>query len=141
MSTRRYYLDTSAYLCILLGEEGSSEMVERIAGQELLSSSLMILEANRNLVRLARMGVLPPESVAQCLDHVESDIEQLILRDLSLDLCRGLEMPVVTIPRSLDLAHIRTALWFHRLQPLTEFLTTDRTQRQAARELGLPVSD
>jgi len=141
MSTRRYYLDTSAYLCILLGEEGSSEMVERITGQELLSSSLMILEANRNLVRLARMGLLTPESVVQCLDHVESDIEQLILRDLSLDLCRGLEMPVVTIPRSLDLAHIRTALWFHRLQPLTEFLTMDRTQRQAARELGLPVSD
>jgi hypothetical protein len=48
-------------------------------------------------------------------------------------------MPVVTTPRSLDLAHLRTALWFHRREPLTRFVTLDETQADAARELGLPT--
>ncbi len=42
-------------------------------------------------------------------------------------------------PRSLDLAHLRTALWFHRDTRLTRFATLDTAQEQAAKELGLPV--
>ena len=36
-------------------------------------------------------------------------------------------MPVVTTPRSLDLAHLRTALWFHEREPLTRVVTLDET--------------
>jgi hypothetical protein len=45
----------------------------------------------------------------------------------------------VTTPRSLDLAHLRTALWFHASEPVHRFVTMDRDQRQAAQEMGLPV--
>ena len=38
--------------------------------------------------------------------------------------------------RSLDLAHLRTALWFHVNEPLDRFISLDATQRQAAKELG-----
>lgn len=48
-------------------------------------------------------------------------------------------MPVVSTPRSPDLAHLRTALWFHGREALTRFVTLDGPQRQSARELGLPV--
>ncbi len=48
-------------------------------------------------------------------------------------------MPVVPTPRSLDLAHLRTALWFHTREALTRFVTLDQAQAQGARELGLPV--
>jgi hypothetical protein len=48
-------------------------------------------------------------------------------------------MPVVSTPRSLDLAHLRTALWFHQKEKLTRFVTLDESQGMAARELGLPV--
>jgi len=58
---------------------------------------------------------------------------------LALDLCRWRVMPIVSTPRSLDLAHLRTALWFHQRQPLTRFVSLDMPQNQAARELGLPV--
>ena len=50
------YLDTSAYLCILLAEEGAEPLSEETAGAELLSSVLLVLEARRHLIRLARKG-------------------------------------------------------------------------------------
>jgi hypothetical protein len=48
-------------------------------------------------------------------------------------------MPVITTPRSLDLAHLRTAVWFHEQDPLIRFVSLDGDQTMAARELGLPV--
>ena len=53
---RRLYVDTSAYLCILLAEEGAERLSAESAGAELLSSVLLVLEARRNLIRLARDG-------------------------------------------------------------------------------------
>ena len=136
---RRLYLDTSAYLCILLGEDGWERLSEDTAGAELLSSVLLVLEAKRNVVRLAREGALTPEQYKTCMDRVDEDTQVIRLRDLTLDLCASNLVPAITTPRSLDLAHMRTALWFHAAEPLARFVTLDASQRQAARELGLPV--
>jgi hypothetical protein len=135
----RLYLDTSAYLCVLLGEEGSERLSAETAEAELLSSVLLVLEARRNLIRLAREGLLTTEQFKVCMDRVAEDTAQLVLRDLTLDLCESNLVPAIATPRSLDLAHLRTALWFHASQPITRFVTTDAFQEQAARELGLPV--
>ena len=136
---RRLYLDTSAYLCILLAEDGWERLSEDTAGAELLSSVLLVLEAKRNLVRLARERALTPEQYKVCMDRVGDDTQVLVLRDLTLDLCASNLLPAIATPRSLDLAHIRTALWFHATEPITRFVTMDVLQREAARELGLPV--
>ena len=136
---RRLYLDTSAYLCILLGEDGSERLSEDTAGAELLSSVLLVLEAKRSLVRLAREGALTPDHYKSCIDRLDDDIQAITLRDLALDLCASNLLPAITTPRSLDLAHLRTALWFHAAEPITRFVTMDASQKQAARELGLPV--
>ena len=136
---RRLYLDTSAYLCILLAEEGGTGLSEQTAGAELLSSVLLVLETRRNLIRLARESTLTAAQYKACMERVESDTELLVLRDLTLDLCASNLLPPVATPRSLDLAHLRTALWFHAEEPLDRFLTTDSAQAQAARDLGLPV--
>jgi len=135
----RCYLDTSAYLCILLGEAGHARLAKSLAGAEILSSVLLVLETNRNLVRLSREGILTPGELRTCLDHIEEDRQMFALRDLTLELCEGLRMPAVSTPRSLDLAHLRTALWFHRQEPIDRFLTLDEAQRVAALELGLPA--
>ena len=135
----RLYVDTSAYLCVLLGESGHQSLVREFARAELLSSVLLLLEANRNLIRLSRVGDLDPEQFRECLLRLEQDRQRFLIRDLTLDLCVGLTMPVVTTPRSLDLAHLRTALWFHEREPLDRFVTVDEPQAGAARELGLPV--
>ena len=136
---RRLYLDTSAYLCILLAEDGSAQLSKETAGAELLSSVLIALEARRNLIRLAREGALSAGQYEVCMERLTSDIDQFVLRDLTLDLCTSNVLPAVSTPRSLDLAHLRTALWFHATEPIERFITMDSLQAQAARELGLPV--
>lgn len=136
---RRLYLDTSAYLCILLAEQGWERLSEETSGAELLSSVLLVLEARRNLIRLAREGTLRPEQYKTCMDRVAGDTNVCVLRDLTLDLCTSNILPAIATPRSLDLAHLRTALWFHATARIDRFVTTDDAQEQAARELGLPV--
>jgi hypothetical protein len=136
---RRVYVDTSAYLGILLAEEGWEELSARTAGATLLSSVLLMLEAKRNLVRLAREGTLKPDEYKTCMERVDADRAVFELRDVTLDLCISPLMPAVATPRSLDLAHLRTALWFHEDAPLDRFITLDTAQRDAADELGLPV--
>ena len=135
----RFYVDTSAYLCILLGEAGHEELRRELSGAELLSSVLLVLEAGRNLVRLSREKLLTALEFQACMMALENDMQQFLLRDLTLDLCGIRTMPVVSTPRSLDLAHLRTALWFHDQERLTHFVTLDEVQTLAARELGLPV--
>jgi predicted nucleic acid-binding protein len=135
----RLYVDTSAYLCILLGEDGAESLSNATVGAELLSSVLLVLEARRNLIRLAREGMLKSEQYKVCVDRLEEDTKLFVLRDLTLDLCQSTILPAVATPRSLDLAHLRTALWFHTAEPIGRFLTMDASQKEAAKELGLPA--
>ena len=132
-------MDTSAYLCILLGEAGWQRLVDEFAGAQLLSSVLLALEAERTLVHLSRTGRLPPQDLQNALDRLARDLDHFALRDLTLDLCRWRVLPIVSTPRSLDLAHLRTAMWFQQQQALTRFVSLDAVQNQAARELGLLV--
>ena len=136
---RRLYLDTSAYLCILLAEHGAQRLSEETAGAELLSSVLLVLEARRNLIRLAREGALKAEHYTSCMDRLDEDTDFFVLRDFTLDLCASTPLPAIATPRSLDLAHLRTALWFHAADRIERFVTLDTSQAQAAKELGLPV--
>lgn len=139
MPAGRYYVDTSAYLCLLLGEAGWQRLAQEFRGAQLLSSVLLALESERTLVLLSRTGRLTPSEVQNALDRLARDLDHFALRDLTLDLCRSRAMPIVSTPRSLDLAHLRTALWFHGQRALTRFVSLDAAQNQAARELALPV--
>jgi hypothetical protein len=135
----RLYVDTSAYLCLLLGERGAAGVERELTGAQLLSSSILVLEADRNLIRLLRVGLLDERDCQNCQTRLEEDIGHFQLRDLTLDLCRHGITPAISTPRSLDMAHLRTALWFHRQEPIDRFVTLDQPQERAARELGLPV--
>ncbi len=137
--SRRFYVDTSAYLCILLGEAGHEALRRELRGGILLSSVLLVLESGRNLVRLSRDGLLTPAEFHKCMSMLADDVEQFMLRELSFGLCAARTMPAVSVPRSLDLAHLRTALWFHEQESLACFVTLDEAQKLSAREFGLPV--
>ncbi len=136
---RRVYLDTSAYLSLLLDEPHAHEIADATDGAVCLSSVLLVLETRRNLVRFARQGALDAGKYEVCLARMAADVEVFELRDLTLDLCAALTMPAVATPRSLDLAHLQTALWFHATEPIDAFVTVDTALAQAARELGLPA--
>lgn len=134
-----YYVDSSAYLCLLLGEAGWQRLDGELRAAQLVSSVLLALEAERTLVHLSRSGRLSPTELQVAFDRLVDDLEDFTLRDVTFDLCGSRVMPLVTTPRSLDLVHLRTALWFHHEQPLNRFVSLDAAQNQAARELGLPV--
>ena len=136
---RRLYLDTSAYLCMLLAQDGSERLSKETVGAQLLSSVLLVLETRRNLVRLAREGRLAPEQYKDSIQRLEEDASLFLLRDLTLDICQSNTLPAVATPRSIDLAHLWTALWFHTEEKIDRFVTMDASQEQAAKELGLPV--
>ena len=108
----RLYLDTSAYLCILLGEAGSDRLSRDTDGAELLSSVLLVLEAKRNLVSLARRGTLTPDRYKAAVDRVDEDTSRFVLRDLTLDLCRSmaaLYLSGVNVPCLASLTRFRFA--------------------------------
>ncbi len=70
------------------------------------------------------------------MERVGEDSKLFVLRDLTLDLCESNLLPAITAARSLDLAHLRTALWFHAVNHIDRFVTLDTLQEQAAKELG-----
>jgi hypothetical protein len=123
MPAGRFYVDTSAYLCLLLGEAGWQPLAAELQGAQLLS----------------RTGRLSADDLQNALDRLGRDLDHFAVRDLTLDLCSWRVLPIVSTPRSLDLAHLRTALWFHQRQTLDRFVSLDAAQNQSARELGLPL--
>lgn len=139
MARGRFYVDTSAYLCLLLGEPGAQRLESELRDGDLVSSVLLLLEADRGLVHLSRTGRLAAADAQRAFERLLHELEDFTLRDVTSDLCVSRVMPLISTPRSLDLVHLRTALWFHRERPLTRFVSLDGAQNQAARELGLPV--
>ncbi len=136
---RRVYVDTSAYISLLLMQKGHKRVAAETGDATRLSSVLLLLESRRTLVRLGREGALSSEEYEVALERIDRDAGLFVLRDVTRDLCDAAPMTAVPTPRSLDLAHLRTALWFHSAEPIDRFVTLDVGQRQAAKELGLPV--
>ena len=133
------YVDTSAYLSLLLGEKMSSQIEKICSGKLLCSSTFLALEAERNLVRLAREKVISEKNFIKLCSRVKEDVEVFILKELDFDLCLNGVFPAIKTPRSSDLVHLRTALWFAKHHKLQGFLTLDQHQKEAASELKLKL--
>ncbi|MCP5467852.1 MAG: PIN domain-containing protein [Deltaproteobacteria bacterium] len=135
------FLDTSAYLCILLGEESASELSHWLRDKALCCSALLWIETERNLVHMTRQKLLSAEDYQSAYTQVKQDVELFLSQEINLGLCLSGEFPAVKIPRSNDLVHLRSARWFFRHRNLKAFVSLDKDQKQAAAELGLPVLD
>lgn len=139
MSEKSTYLDTSAYLEDLFYQTRAASVRSALSGHNVFSSVLLILEAERNIIRMSRIGLLSEENSAIAMDRLLADRDHFTLRPLTHDLCLTWTFPPVRTPRSNDLVHLRTALWFYRRHEIGSFLTLDESQKAAAKELGLPV--
>ncbi len=138
-STRRVYVDTSCYLSVLLGESQSKNILTHLQGNVLCSSVMLLIEAERNLVRLTRENILQHDDFETALAQLKKDRELFILRDVTPDICLSGTFPAVKTPRSIDLIHLRTAVWFFQNGGLLSFVSLDQHQLEAASELGLPL--
>lgn len=135
----RVYIDSSAYLAILLNEPRSGDLLEETKRKVLCSSVMLLIESERNIVRLSRQGVLADTEYDRACERLIRDKELFLLRDVTPDLCLSGLFPAVRTPRSIDLIHLRTARWFAEHGGLAKFITTDAVQLKAAEEIGLPV--
>ena len=121
------YLDTSAFLKVLVREAHSDAMVAAVDGHELWSSSLLAVEAHRAAMRLG----LEADEVDALLDDVS-----LVLPGTSTFLVArsigGAEL------RALDALHLATAVEIG--SELESLVTYDRRLAAAAASLGVAVS-
>lgn len=135
----RVYLDTSAYLDVLLGELTTPKILRAVSKKILCSSVLLLIEAERNLVRLSRERILSAADYEAASKQLKKDRELFLFRELTADLCLTGAFPPVQIPRSSDLVHLRTARWFQENGGLELFVTSDTRQKAAAGDFGLPT--
>ena len=131
------YIDTSAFLAVLLGESESKKILAALGKKKICTSSLLVIESERNLIRMVREKIIEEDLYFSAREALETEIDKLIIKEFSLDLCMSSHFPTVKTPRSLDLAHLRTALWFKKQLECNDFLTLDRHQAGCAMELGL----
>lgn len=141
MEENKVYLDTSAYLSVLLKENPWRTLQQHLKKSSYLTSCVLFLEAHRTLVRLSREGLLTEEDYDILLKRLHHDQDLFAIRDLTLDLCSETSFPAVSLPKTLDLIHLRTALWWKKKEGDLIFLTLDQKQRRAAEELGLSAPE
>ncbi len=137
MTSSHVYVDTSLYLGILLGESEARPAVKLLSKKILCSSVLLLIETERNLVRLSRENILSSLGYRRAINQLQEDKEKFVLKDVTIDLCLTGRFPPVKLPRSSDLIHLRTALWYHENGGLDAFLTLDIHQRESAQDFGL----
>ena len=135
------FLDTSAYLAVLLGRKESKNLLKILPKKKLYASTLLLIEAERNLIRLTREKDLTQTEFSLARERLQQDKESFILKDVAPDLALNGDFPAIRLPRSSDLVHLRTALWFSRREKIDFFCTFDKAQAAAAEEMGLPVFD
>ena len=104
------------------------------------SSSLLLIEAERNLIRLVREKVINEFIYDAAHAQLNTDRESFEFRDLTIDLCLTREFPPVKTPKSNDLIHLRSAKWFMENGGIKKFVSLDKNQIKAADEFGLPVA-
>lgn len=133
------YVDTSAYLALLFEEKNSKQIGKTLWNRKLCTSTLMFLEAERSIIYQARQRKISNNLFEQAIERIQIDVDDFLIKDLSTDLLFSRVFPAIRTPKSADLVHLRTALWFLNNGGLELFITADDHQRHAARELGIPV--
>ena len=124
-----YYLDTSAFLKLIVAEKHSKALrtwADRY-DQSLVSSNLLQIESLRAARRLGPEVLLSTREMLRAV-HLIS---------LTSDICESAAELDPAITRSLDAAHLATAL--HLGSDLEAVVTYDERMSEAAAHLGVRV--
>ena len=137
----RLYVDSSAVLAWLLGEERGQQTVDLLSRAEpVCSSRLTLVECDRALLRCETEGRLVEAERAELSALVATAAthwQQLAITESILDRAR---LPFRSHQvRTLDAIHLATALDSRAAVPDLAVLTLDDRMRRAARALGFEV--
>ncbi|MGH7882448.1 MAG: type II toxin-antitoxin system VapC family toxin [Candidatus Dormibacteraceae bacterium] len=123
------YIDTSAFLKLVVAEPESSEFRAWLRGREWTSSVLLRIEAERGASRHTEAAL---HSTRKWLER----INLIRLSSQIVDMARRVEPPSL---RTLDAIHLATAL--HLGRDLVSMVTYDRKLAEAARALAINVPE
>ena len=126
------FLETSALLRMLLGEDGGDSVAQRLReADRAIASRLIRVEAERALIRL---GLDHPKHQRK-LHELERELKHLWPKldfiEVTQQICEqaGRIAPRSRL-RSLDAIHLATFYWIKELEPTIEMLTFDGTIRR-----------
>jgi predicted nucleic acid-binding protein len=132
------YLDTSAFLRLVLGESGA--LGELLKCEALISSELLAVESLRTIDRLRLQGSLSIEEAASRRGVVSEWLEGIDLILLQRPILARASEPFPTPLGTLDSLHLATALlWRERMHRSPVLATHDRDLALAGRSFGLEV--
>jgi predicted nucleic acid-binding protein len=133
------YLDASVVLRLVLGEEHRLATWEQV--ETAVASALTEVECLRTLDRLARMGRLTPDELAERRGAAYQLLAAVDLIDVSRSVLRRASEPFPTPLGTLDAIHLSTALlWREAAEDSLTVATHDRELATAARAVGFAVA-
>lgn len=137
---KNFFFDTSAYLSLLLKDgPGWSMIYKSTKNEAYYCSSLLFTETQRTLVRLTRDQKIAPEQSALLFETLKKDVALFCYKEPTIDIVLDSVFPAILLPKTLDLLHLRTALWFKEKLANLIFVSLDYHQIQSARELNLDI--
>ncbi len=133
------YVDTSAFLKLIIRESGTERMRRLVKEHRLLSSSVIAVECRSAVARRRREGKLIGSELDRALARIEEGleaVEMVLVSDPVLELAGAIVLRSVS--RTMDALHIASAFSFQDDAGMdVTFVTADRKQHQAARGEGL----
>jgi len=130
---RPLFLETSAVLAALLGEpDGRKAKARMAASRRLVASRLLLVEAQRALVRLLLDAPERQTDVADLRRNLGVLTAKLNVIEISRSICdsAGRVAPHVRL-RSLDAIHVATFLRIRETEPEIEMVSFDRRVLEA----------
>ena len=133
------YLETSALLNWLLGEEKADSVKDRIAlSDSVATSTLTLMESKRALIRLRKAGKLKAAQTVRLEGLLEQVSAGWFLIEIIPEVRRRACEPFPVEPvRTLDAIHLASALELLKVYPDLFFLTFDERIMQNLQPLGL----
>lgn len=135
------YLESSVISAWLLGEPLSSRIKNLLEVQDqVLTSSLSILETKRVLIRLEKMGKISPAIRKKIVGILEQSLKKWVIMEVDSEIIRTASDPFPVEPvRSLDAIHLATALKFLEAYPALQLASLDHRILANAEPLGIPT--
>jgi predicted nucleic acid-binding protein len=135
------YFDTSSWLKLYVGEEGSDTARALARRATIFSSAILLTEAFSALHRKREAREISDATLRKLVRTMQEDVSGIEIVNLGAEvLAASQEVVLATPARTLDAIHIASALVVQNMAeiPLT-FVSADRRQFDAARDRGLTV--
>lgn len=134
------YFDSSVLLSLLLGD-GNAAAAKALWHDELDRVSSTLLDAECTTVLRRAAPSLEAAELEAALAQLGLALEEVTLKPVDEDIASTVrDMPELAGCRTLDAAHLATALFFRAADPDLRLCTFDIRMAEVARRLGLAVA-